>query len=90
MTLPDQPQPGQGPADDALLVPDLLAREVEVIAIDSLDKENRGWTVKYVDGLRQRLADEQAADQPDLVMISYLKRELATYDELLGRTEGKK
>lgn len=66
------------------------AFEREIVAIDvaSLDKENREWTVKYLDGSRMRLAREQEADRPDFVMISYLKREIATYQELLERCAG--
>jgi hypothetical protein len=70
-------------------VPEALERAIEAIDIDELDKENKGWVVKYLDQLKQRLANEQAADQPDFVMISYLKREVATYQELLDRTEKK-
>lgn len=59
---------------------------LEVISdVDELDKDNLGWTKGYVSGLTERLAREQAADQPDFVMIAYLKREIATYQELLDR-----
>lgn len=54
--------------------------------VDELDKDNLGWTKGYVAGLTERLAREQAADQPDFVMIAYLKNEVATYQELLDRT----
>jgi hypothetical protein len=85
MTLPEQqPDPALQPA-----MPEVLAREVEAIDVDSLDKENKGWVVKYLEGLKTRLTNEQAADQPDFVMISYLKREVATYQDLLDRTEKK-
>lgn len=83
MTQPD-PQP-QSPAP---AVPEQFEREVEAIDVDELDKENRGWTRTYVAGLRERLATEQAAASPDFVMISYLKKEIATYQELLDRTGG--
>lgn len=53
--------------------------------VDALDKDNLGWTKSYVAGLTERLARQQAADQPDFVMIAYLKREIATYQELLDR-----
>jgi hypothetical protein len=85
MTAPEQqPQPSS-----PFSVPEALERAIEAIDIDELDKENKGWVVKYLDQLKQRLANEQAADQPDFVMISYLKREVATYQELLDRTEKK-
>jgi hypothetical protein len=62
------------------------APAIEVIAdVDSLDKDNLGWTKAYVAGLTERVAREQAAAQPDFVMIAYLKREIATYQELLDR-----
>ena len=84
MTLPEQqPDPV---AAEALSTPEALSLPVEAIDIDSLDKENRGWVNKYLDQLRTRLATEQAADQPDFVMIAYLKREQATYQELIDRT----
>lgn len=54
--------------------------------VDELDKDNLGWTKGYVGGLTERLAREQAADQPDFVMIAYLKGEIATWQELLDRT----
>lgn len=54
--------------------------------VDELDKDNLGWTKGYVSGLTERLAREQAADQPDFVMIAYLKGEIATWQELLDRT----
>jgi hypothetical protein len=85
MTAPEQqPQPTTQPA-----VPETVEPAIETIDIDELDKENKGWVVKYLDGLKERLANEQAADQPDFVMISYLKREVATYQELLERTDKK-
>lgn len=85
MTAPEQqPQP-----NPELVVPEAVEPAIEAIDIDELDKENKGWVVKYLDGLKARLADEQAADQPDFVMISYLKREVATYQELLDRTSQK-
>jgi hypothetical protein len=87
MTQPEQQQPEDLPTPP---VPDVLEREIEAIAIDELDKENRGWVVNYVNQLKERLTEEQSADQPDFVMISYLKREIATYQELLDRTDKKK
>ena len=87
MTLPEQRQPSDGAEP---FIPEGLHREVEAIDIDSLDKENRGWVVKYLDQLKERLNNEQAADQPDFVMISYLKREVATYQELIDRTDASK
>jgi hypothetical protein len=57
----------------------------EPIDIDALDKDNRGWVSTYLGKLRERLVDEQAAAQPDFVMVSYLKRELSTYNELIER-----
>lgn len=91
MTLPEQqPDPNAAPlAPEAAASDALFARGAEAIDIDELDKENKGWVVKYLDGLKTRLTNEQAADQPDFVMISYLKREVATYQELLDRTEKK-
>ncbi|MDB5099459.1 MAG: hypothetical protein JWM80_3880 [Cyanobacteria bacterium RYN_339] len=83
MTQPD-PQPGS----PATPVPAHFEREIEAIDVDELDKENLGWTKTYVAGLRDRLATEQAAASPDFVMISYLKKEIATYQELLDRTGG--
>ena len=89
MTAPEQREPEQpAPGADALpAIEPAVEREFEAIAVDSLDKENRTWTVKYLDGLRERLNNEQAAAQPDFVMISYIKREIATYQELLDRTD---
>ncbi|MNT71063.1 hypothetical protein D3C72_2095100 [compost metagenome] len=88
MTLPEQqPDPVQNAAETA--APEAFVREVERIDIDELDKDNKGWVVKYLDQLKTRLTNEQAADQPDFVMISYLKNEVATYQELLDRTEKK-
>lgn len=86
MTAPEQrqPQPESGAP-----MPEALGREVEAIDIDSLDKENKGWVVKYLEQLKGRLTDEQAVDAPDFVMISYLKREIATYEELIARTDKK-
>ena len=79
-------------AEHASAIPTDVAPEAaaeaapEVIAdVDELDKDNLGWTKGYVSGLTERLAREQAADQPDFVMIAYLKREIATYQELLDR-----
>lgn len=67
------------------------AGEHLVIAdVDELDKENLGWTKNYVTSLTERVAREQAADQPDFVMIGYLKREVATYQELLDRVAPQK
>lgn len=86
MTLPEQRQPKD---EGTPAIPEGLKREVEAIDIDSLDKENRGWVSKYLEGLKERLANEQAAAQPDFVMISYIKREIETYQELLERTDGK-
>ena len=63
---------------------------VDPIDIDELDKENRGWTVNYVAGIKERLAAEEAAEAPDAAMIAYLKQEVATYEELLERTSSKK
>lgn len=97
MTLPEQ----QPDANAQPLAPEsaafeplgaaaaLFARGASAIDIDELDKENKGWVVKYLDGLKLRLATEQGADQPDFVMIAYLLREQATYQELLERTEKK-
>jgi hypothetical protein len=61
-------------------------RAVETIEVDELDKENLGWTRGYVNGLKDRLAAEQAAETPDFVMISYIKNEIAAYQDLLDRT----
>lgn len=79
-------------AEHASALPTDLAAEtaaeapLEVIAdVEELDKDNLGWTKGYVAGLTERLAREQGADQPDFVMIGYLKREIATYQELLDR-----
>jgi hypothetical protein len=83
MTQPD-PQPNSQPTP----IPEVFEREIEAIDVDELDKENLGWTKSYVAGLRERLATEQAAASPDFVMISYLKKEIATYQELLDRTGG--
>lgn len=85
MTSPEhQPLPQAQPS-----LPEALGREVEAIDVDELDKQNEGWTKQYLAQLQERLADEQAAAAPDLVMIAYLKREVATYQELLTRTDGK-
>jgi hypothetical protein len=85
MTLPEElPDPSLQSAEAAHAD---RFRPVEAIDADSLDKENKGWVMKYLDQLKTRIASEQAADQPDFVMISYLKRELATYQELVDRTE---
>ena len=91
MTLPEQ-QPEFDPtplASEAAAPESLFSRGVEAIEIDDLDKENKGWVVKYLDGLRARLDVEQAADQPDFVMIAYLKGEVTTYQALLERNEKK-
>jgi hypothetical protein len=88
MTQPEPIQPNDLPVDTAAL-PDVLDRVHEVIEVDELDKDNRTWTLTYVSGLRERLTNEQAAAAPDFVMISYLKREIATYQELLDRTDKK-
>ena len=53
--------------------------------VEELDRDNLGWTKRYVAGLTERLAREQAADRPDFVMIAYLKGEIGTYQELLDR-----
>lgn len=53
--------------------------------IDELDKDNLGWTKKYLGGLTERLGREQAAPAPDAVMIGYLQGEVATYQELVDR-----
>lgn len=90
MTQPEQLQPDERPAESATTQGPAYEREIEAIDVDELDKDNLGWTTHYLNGLRERLANEQAAAQPDFVMISYLKREVATYQELLDRTEGKK
>lgn len=76
---PDTPSPGAA----------LPERAFEPIDLDGLDKENRGWALHYVAQLRDRLTEEQAAEMPDLVMIAYLKREIATWQDLLDRTEKK-
>lgn len=74
------------PAAEAPEAPGVAEAAIEVIAdVEELDKDNLGWTKGYVTGLTERLAREQAADQPDFVMIAYLKREVATYQELLDR-----
>lgn len=86
MTAPEQRQPQPDPSAP---MPEGLQRELEAIDVDSLDKENRGWVTKYLEQLKERLNREQAAAQPDFVMISYLKREIETYQELLERTDGK-
>jgi hypothetical protein len=87
MTQPEPLKPVEIPADVAM--PEGLEKVHEVIEVDELDKDNRTWTVTYVAGLKERLATEQAAAGPDFVMISYLKREIATYQDLLDRTEKK-
>lgn len=85
MTDPQpQPQPQNDPA-----VPEGLQRDFERIEIDDLDKENKGWARTYLEQMKARLADEQAAPQPDFVMISYIKREIETYQDLLDRNEKK-
>lgn len=85
--MPLQPDP-LGP--DALPLEGAVARErkIEKIDLDELDKDNLGWTRTYITTLTERLQTEQAAASPDFVMISYLKRELATYQELMTRVEG--
>lgn len=89
MTLPEsQSAPDEEPAP-APVAPDSLAPELERIDVDELDKENEGWVKRYLEQLQARLAEEQGADAPDLVMVGYLKREIATYQELLARTDGK-
>ena len=71
--------------DVAAPAADVAPEPIVIDDVDELDKENLGWTKGYVSGLADRIAREQAADQPDFVMIAYLKRELATYQELLDR-----
>lgn len=88
MTQPEhlQPDPAPEPAPEG----ETAEREFEAIALDELDKENRGWAKSYVATMRERLATEQAAPQPDFVMIAYIKKEIAAYQDLLDRTEGGK
>lgn len=76
--------------DDAAALADAPPEPVVIADVDELDKENLGWTKSYVNGLTERVAREQAADQPDFVMIAYLKREIATYQELLDRVAPKR
>lgn len=83
-----QPDPDPQPQSPTPAVPEVFEREIEAIDVDELDKDNLGWTKSYLAGLRDRLATEQAAASPDFVMISYLKKEIATYQELLDRTGG--
>ena len=88
MTLPEsQSAPEEEPTPGA--APEPLAPALEQIDVDTLDKENQGWVKRYLEQLQVRLAEEQGADAPDLVMVGYLKREIATYQELLTRTDGK-
>lgn len=87
MTAPEQQPHDPMPADVA--VPEGLQRAFETIEIDDLDKENKGWVKTYLEQMKTRLADEQAAAQPDFVMISYIKREIETYQDLLDRNEKK-
>ncbi|HEY9720492.1 MAG TPA: hypothetical protein V6D47_00650 [Oscillatoriaceae cyanobacterium] len=84
MTQPEPQQPENAPQGAPL-----PEREFEAIALDGLDKENRAWSQQYVTQLRDRLTEEQAAEVPDLVMIAYLKREIATWQDLLDRTDKK-
>ncbi len=68
--------------------PEAVLAEPAIVAIadvEELDKDNLGWTKSYVASLTERLAREQAAPQPDFVMIAYVKHEIATYQELLDR-----
>lgn len=87
MTAPEQQPHDALPADIAM--PEALTREIERIEVDDLDKENKGWVKSYLEQMKARLADEQAAPQPDFVMISYIKREIDTYQDLLDRNEKK-
>ena len=84
MTQPEPQQP-----DSTAGGASLPERAFEPIALEGLDKENRAWSQQYVTQLRDRLAEEQAAEMPDLVMIAYLKREIATWQDLLDRTDKK-
>ena len=87
MTAPDQQPEFSIPSDVA--IPEGLQREIERIEIDDLDKENKGWVKTYLEQMKTRLADEQAAPQPDFVMISYIKREIETYQDLFDRNDKK-
>ena len=90
MTLPEsQSAPDEEPTPTGAAPLEGLAPELETIDVDTLDKENQGWVKRYLEQLQVRLAEEQGADAPDLVMVGYLKREIATYQELLARTDGK-
>jgi hypothetical protein len=76
--------------DDLAPAVEAAAESVVIADVDELDKDNLGWTKGYVRGLTERVAREQAVDQPDFVMIGYLKREIATYQELLDRVAASK
>lgn len=58
------------------------------IECDALDAQHRLWLRSYLDNCRALLQEEQQSPSADLLMVTYLKRQLRRYEGLLRRFSG--
>lgn len=57
----------------------------DAIECDDLDAQHRLWLRSYLDNCRSMLQEEQQSPSADLLMVTYLKRQIQRYEALLKR-----